>query len=144
MIKKIVFERKKILNNILRVFLFLIVTLILCFITYKIYKYSYAAEWYTLYTYETSGSKLILTKYNGTATTVTVPASTKISGTTYTTYIQGGVFRNNTDITKVVFEDGVRASSSIAYLFSGCSNLTTIELYGVLGYYWLHKYGLSI
>ena len=91
-------------------------------------------NWYTDYTYTLDGgaSTITLTKYNGTGTEVTIPATATISSKTYNVIVSGGskdssLFANNTNITKVTFENGVKAGESLDNLFYNCTNLTEIN-----------------
>jgi uncharacterized repeat protein (TIGR02543 family) len=65
-------------------------------------------EWATLFDFDT-GTKTI-TKYNGSATEVVIPASIRVSGTEYNVEAIGaGVFLNNTNITKVTIAEGIES-----------------------------------
>ena len=88
-----------------------------------------STTWYKDYTYtkDDSAKTITLTKYNKAAANVVVPKSATISGTTLTTVISGGVFRDNTSIKSVEFQSGVKADTTLAYLFSGCSNLESVN-----------------
>ena len=90
-------------------------------------------DWYTDFTYNVSenGDAVVLKKYNGSATEVTIPATVSIDGNDYDVIVSGGtttgaLFSNNTTLTKVTFENGVKADTSLNYLFFGCSSLEEI------------------
>ncbi len=75
------------------------------------------------FTYEIINGEAVITKYNGTATEVTVPAT--IDG--YTVYgIGDSAFKDNTKITTVTVESGVKSVGASA--FENCTNLATIQL----------------
>ena len=82
-------------------------------------------DWYTSFTYEKDegNSTITLTRYNGTDTEVTIPATATISGKTYSVIVSGNstktnsLFSGNTSLTKVTFQEGVKAGSSLEYLF---------------------------
>lgn len=73
--------------------------------------------------YEIINDEAVITKYNGTATEVTVPAT--IDG--YTVYGVGeSAFKDNTAITAVTVETGVKSVGASA--FENCTGLATITL----------------
>lgn len=73
--------------------------------------------------YETINGEAVITKYNGTATVVTVPAT--IDG--YTVFgIGESAFMDNTAITAVTVEAGVKSVGASA--FENCTGLATITL----------------
>ncbi len=92
------------------------------------------ANWYEDYTYELDETNhtITLKKYNGSASEVTIGASATISGVKYNTIVVGGtatsaLFSNNTTITKVTFENGIKAGDTLRYLFYKCKNLEEIN-----------------
>ena len=88
-----------------------------------------SATWYRDFTYTTDASAktITLTKYNKTAANVVIPNSATISGTKYTTIISNGLFRDNTSINSVEFESGVKADTTLARLFDGCTSLESVN-----------------
>ncbi len=62
---------------------------------------------------------------------IKIPKSVKINGTEYTIEISGSVYKGATSIKSVVFEKGVKADTSIASLFAGDKNLTSVDLSGL-------------
>lgn len=75
------------------------------------------------FTYEIINGEAVITSYNGTATEVTVPAT--IDG--HTVYgIGESAFKDNTEITKVTVNSGVKAVGTSA--FENCTSLATISL----------------
>ena len=73
--------------------------------------------------YEIINGEAVITKYNGTATVVTVPAT--IDG--YTVFgIGESAFKDNTAITAVTVETGVKSVGASA--FENCTGLATITL----------------
>ncbi len=75
------------------------------------------------FTYELVNGEAVITKYNGTATDVTIPAS--IGG--YTVYgIGDSAFKDNVKITKVTVSSGVKSVGASA--FENCTKLATITL----------------
>ena len=94
---------------------------------------SFAADGDTPYTdfeYSISGSNITLGKYKGTATTVVVPGSYVINGTTYTTVLNTDTaFKQNTSIKSVTLKSGIKfKNNTMAHLFHGCTALTTANL----------------
>ena len=90
-------------------------------------------DWYTNYTYtlDEDNKTITLTKYNGSEEEVTIPSVATINSNDYSVIVSGGtannaLFSNNTDIKKVTFENGVKASSNLNHLFRGCKNLTEV------------------
>ena len=88
-----------------------------------------STTWYKDYTYtkDDSAKTITLTKYNKAAANVVVPKSATISGTKYTTVISGGVFQDNTNVTSIEFESGVKADTTLAHLFNGCKKLEIVK-----------------
>ena len=92
------------------------------------------ANWYEDYTYELDETNhtITLKKYNGSASELVVPSSAVIDGVTYNTIIEGRassstlLFSNHTNLTKITFENGIKAKGSLAYMFYNCKNLETI------------------
>lgn len=122
-------------KKIIFVSVFVISVLCLTISAYKFYNYSYAltnymgtSEWYKDYDYSLSGSNVVLTKYNGASLDVVVPSSATINNKNYQTVIDGGVFFENSNITSVTFENGVKAGKSISKLFRYCTSLKKIVL----------------
>lgn len=75
------------------------------------------------FTYEIINGEAVITKYNGSATEVTVPAT--IDG--HTVYgIGESAFKDNTEITKVTVNSGVKSVGASA--FENCTGLATITL----------------
>ncbi len=73
--------------------------------------------------YDVVNGEAVITKYNGTATEVTIPAV--IDG--YTVYgIDNSAFKDNTAISKVAVEAGVKSVGASA--FENCTSLATITL----------------
>ena len=101
-----------------------------------VFKNSFAVptDWYTDYTYtlDEDNKTITLTRYNGTASEVTVPAKATIDSKNYDVIVSGhnssnsSLFSKNTNITKVVFQDGVKAGTKLNNLFHSCSNLTEV------------------
>ena len=78
------------------------------------------------WTYSTSGTNTLVTKYKGTPNEVYVPKM--INGRNVVLQnsvgIDSGVFINNKNITRAKFDSGVSiANNNMAYAFYGCSNL---------------------
>lgn len=92
-----------------------------------------ATDWYRDYTYtkDDDNKTITLTKYNGTATEVYVPKTATISSKSYSVIISGGIYRDNTGITSVEFESGVKAGTTLAHLFDGCTSLTIVKFNGM-------------
>lgn len=73
--------------------------------------------------YEIIKGEAVITKYNGTATEVTVPATID----EYTVYgIGEAAFKNNSKITKITISAGVKSVGASA--FENCTSLATITL----------------
>lgn len=75
------------------------------------------------FTYEIINGEAVITKYNGSATEVTVPAT--IDGNTVYG-IDESAFKDNTEITKVTVNSGVKSVGASA--FENCTSLATITL----------------
>ncbi len=94
-----------------------------------------SANWYTEYTYtlNSSAKTITLTKYNGTAEVVEIPATATISGTTYKTIVIGNsnhtlsLFAGNRTIKKVTFANGVKGGNTLRGLFYNCPNLEEVN-----------------
>ena len=94
----------------------------------------YTATWYEDYTYvlDETNHTITLKKYNGDATEVIVPSTATIDGINYNTIVIGNntssnsLFSNNKNITKVTFENGIKAGDTLKYLFYNCTNLEEI------------------
>jgi len=78
---------------------------------------------------------LTLISYNGTDSSVVVPAKIKVNDLDYSTVLRGtGSYYEHTfpeGVQEVVFEDGVKAASNMKYLFTNNDNLTDIDLSGL-------------
>ncbi len=87
-------------------------------------------QWYEDYDYEVDkeNRQLILKKYNGADTTVTVPADAVISGIDYEVVLRGGYEKgfSKSAVKSVVLQDGLIVRNP-AYLFEECSSLTTVQ-----------------
>lgn len=75
---------------------------------------------------------IFLEKYIGTNSNVVIPAQYRgkpvVVAQLYTGANPDGVFYQNTDITSVVFEDGVTIENNNAiHLFSGCTSLVSVK-----------------
>ncbi len=75
------------------------------------------------YTYEIIEETAVITKYNGSATVLTIPAT--IDGMTVTK-IDDGAFMNNTTLESVTVGSGVQSIG--ASVFENCTNLSNITL----------------
>ncbi len=89
-----------------------------------------ADNWYEDYTYVKGGDRIFLSKYNGSDTVITIPATAEILGNVYQVCLDGPVFENNTQITSVSVEKGVKGFNLDA-LFSVCENLESVNLEGL-------------
>lgn len=136
MIKKSEKEKSKLLKQISLIGIGLLFVFTAVLSVSKVFKLSFAltnnmgtSEWYEDYTKEIDpiNNTITLTRYNGESTVVTVPSKAVIDGVNYQTIISGWVYQNNTSITKVTFENGVVASTTLRGLFNGCSNLTEVN-----------------
>jgi hypothetical protein len=73
------------------------------------------------------GSEVAFTKTSSTSTSITVPATVKIDGTTYkVTSIAANAFKSNKKLTKVTI--GTNVTSIGKNAFNGCKNLKTITI----------------
>ena len=95
--------------------------------------------WQENYEYELSGNNIILSKYIGSATTVTVPASAIIGGVTYTVKLNddcSNFFKDKNNITSIVFDENINTSNVTSMgndkdgMFENCSNLTNLDISG--------------
>lgn len=135
MIKKSEKEKKRLLKQVFVIAVALIFMFTVVIALKKVFTASFAldnymgtAEWYKDYTYtqDDANKTITLTKYNGESSVVTVPSSAEIDGNIYQTIIKGGVYQNNTTITSVIFNDGVKAGNTLDHLFDSCSNLNSV------------------
>ncbi len=63
--------------------------------------------------------------YNGTETSVDIPATVEVDGETYrVTVIDNGAFKDNTDLAKVTIAKGIETIG--AWAFSGCTGLSKV------------------
>lgn len=93
------------------------------------------SNWYNDFDVDWDNTNLIatLTRYNGSASEVTIPATLTKNNKTYQVIVVGNsskansLFSGNTKITKVTFQTGVKAGSTLDYLFNGCTNLSSVE-----------------
>ena len=80
-------------------------------------------------TYSVNSTHCIITAYRGDATDLIVPNTTMIDGISYNTVLKNNVFGNNKNLTSVSVESGTLYSGGA--LFTGCSNLKTVNLSGL-------------
>lgn len=85
------------------------------------------------YTLDPESSTVTLTKYIGTASDVTVLPRYMVDDQLYTTVLDSAsVFRGNSSLTSVKVAEGVKfKDDSMAYLFSECKNLLSVDMTGV-------------
>ena len=92
-------------------------------------------KWYLDYKYDKDDSNrtIILTKYIGNDTDLYVPSKVTIDGITYQVVVgtkMSGAKSNTysgTNIQSIKFEDGVKTTKYLQYLFADCENLKTID-----------------
>ena len=87
--------------------------------------------WQEDFTYTKSGGSIVLSKYNGSATDLTVPATATIDGSTYTVKLNedcSRFFQYKSNLKTVTFAPGVDTGSvaNMQEMFHGCSSLTGI------------------
>ena len=100
---------------------------------------SLAADTFVLsdFTYNKNDSSLeiVLTKYNGTASNVSIPSIYKVNSKTYKIILDSptsrtqGLFSGNTSIKSVTFSGPVKAKS-LKRMFSNCTNLQSVINFG--------------
>ena len=85
------------------------------------------------YTLDEQAGTVLLTKYTGADTSVTVERRYMVEGKLYSTVLKtNAVFYGNENLTRVKICAGVGfQNNSMAHLFSGCKNLTTVDMTGV-------------
>ena len=88
--------------------------------------------WQEDFTYTTSAYKLILSKYNGTAENLTIPATARIGGAEYTVQLAQDChefFRYKSKLNTVTFAPGVDTGlvTNVRNMFASCSNLTSVS-----------------
>ena len=97
-------------------------------------------KFYLDYNYKKDDSNrtIALRKYIGSNTDLYVPSKVTIDGITYqvvvgnkTDYYSSNTYSNNNNIQSIKFEDGVKAAEYLDWLFSGCTNLKTIDCKGL-------------
>ncbi len=95
-------------------------------------RYQQAEEttWQRNYEYELSGSDIIVTKYVGEETVITLPARAVIDGVTYQTVIKSSNTFVPVTTTAFSVEEGVKASD-LSYMFKECTALETLDLTGL-------------
>ena len=85
---------------------------------------------------------LTLTKYNGNASSITVPATATIDGKSYRIVLtftykhddknnvdyQTSIWSDDPNLTSISFSDGFKAPNNCFCIFRGCSNLTSLDL----------------
>ena len=101
----------------------------ICFMSFILFSLkTNAKEWYEDYSYnlDNTNKTITLTKYNGSAKNVTVKSSVKINNVNYFTIINGDVYNGKTSLESIVFENGVKAGTTLQQLFYNCSNLESI------------------
>lgn len=112
---------------------FIVMTMIISlFATFTLV--SEAAGVYGDFEFEAAGggaNRARITKYNGTSTTVSIPSSfITSSGVFYDVVSLGNnVFNGNTTVKTVTVPASVTSIGSMVFL--GCTNLTTVRLYGI-------------
>ncbi len=85
------------------------------------------------YTLDPESSTVTLTKYIGTASNITVLPRYMVEDQLYTTVLDSAsVLRDNISLTSVKLAEGVKfKDDTMAYLFSGCKALETVDMTGV-------------
>lgn len=102
---------------------------------------AYAAEWYQNYEYDKNDTAktITITKSKGAlGTSATVPGSTVINGTTYSTIIDNsgnnykGLWSEDaSNLTSLTIQSGTKATAGSKALFQGLTNLTTLDVSGL-------------
>ena len=91
--------------------------------------------WQKNYDYTLESSVIVLNRYKGNLTKITVPAYAVIEGRMYQTKIAStnisndGIFRDKASlIVEIVFEDGVLTPEKMNYLLANMPNLTSVDV----------------
>lgn len=88
-----------------------------------------AAEDYNNFTYsiDEENNTITLTKYNGNSEKVTIPSKVMKDNVEYQVIFNGAVFYNNSNVKKIIFEDGIKSGSTLRNAFRNCTNLTKVD-----------------
>ena len=96
--------------------------------------YAYPDNWYEDYTYikDDTAKTITLTKYNGSDVEIVIPAKAAINGKNYSVIVNNDnnsttkLFSGNDKLTKVTFENGIKAGNSLRSMFAGCTSLVEV------------------
>ena len=91
------------------------------------------SDWLKDYEYRIDGDRIVLTRYTGENTEITVPGHATARGQEYSDIVLSSYIWDSWEnpVTSLSFEEGVSFPDESQYLFAGLSNLTSIDLQNV-------------